>query len=131
MAQLGGLRQSGEGMMNKIAIILRKPPYGDINAAEALRHVMGGIDAELDINLILVDGGVLLAKKGQDQSGSGFTNLEKTLQVCINMEIKVYADESSIKDQHLELTDILDGVEVVNSSETAEIIKVAETTLIF
>lgn len=118
-------------MMNKIAIILRKPPYGDINAAEALRHVMGGIDAELDINLILVDGGVLLVKKGQDQSGSGFTNLEKTLQVCINMEIKVYADESSIKDHHLELTDILDGVEVVNSSETAEIIKVAETTLIF
>lgn len=117
--------------MNKIAIILRKPPYGDINAAEALRHVMGGIDAELDISLILVDGGVLLAKKGQDQSGSGFTNLEKTLQVCINMEIKVYADESSIKDQHLELTDILDNVEVVNSSETAEILKLAENTLIF
>jgi sulfur relay (sulfurtransferase) DsrF/TusC family protein len=38
MAQLRGLRQYGEGMMNKIAIILRKPPYGDINAAEALRH---------------------------------------------------------------------------------------------
>jgi len=117
--------------MSKVAMILRKPPYGDINAAEALRHVMGAIDAELDINLILVDGGVLLAKKGQDQSGSGFTNLEKTLQVCINMEIKVYADESSIKDQHLELTDILDNVKVINSSETAEIIKVVETTLIF
>jgi sulfur relay (sulfurtransferase) DsrF/TusC family protein len=120
-----------EGIMSKVAMILRRPPYGDINAAEALRHVMGGIDAELDINLILVDGGVLLAKKGQDQSGSGFTNLEKTLQVCINMEIKVYADESSIRDQYLELTDILDGAEVVNSSEIAEIVKVAETILIF
>jgi tRNA 2-thiouridine synthesizing protein D len=118
-------------MMSKVAMILRKPPYGDINAAEALRHVMGGIDAELDISLILVDGGVLLAKKGQDQSGSGFTNLEKTLQVCINMETKVYADKSSIKEQHLELTDIVAGVKIVNSSEIAEIVKVAETTLIF
>jgi sulfur relay (sulfurtransferase) DsrF/TusC family protein len=118
-------------MMSKVAMVLRKPPYGDINAAEALRHVMGAIDAELDISLILVDGGVLLAKKGQDQSGSGFTNLEKTLQVCINMEIKVYADESSIKDQHLELTDILDNVKVINSLETAEVLKVAETTFIF
>ena len=117
--------------MSKVAMILRKPPYGDINAAEALRHVMGGIDAELDISLILIDGGVLLAKKGQDQSGSGFTNLEKTLQVCINMETKVYADKSSIKDQHLELTDVVDGVKIVNSSEIAEIVKVAETTLIF
>ncbi len=117
--------------MSKVAMILRKPPYGDINAAEALRHVMGGIDAELDISLILVDGGVLLAKKGQDQSGSGFTNLEKTLQVCINMEIKVYLDESSIREQHLELTDTVDGVKVVSNSEIAEIVKGAETTMIF
>lgn len=117
--------------MSEVAIILRKPPYGDINAAEALRHVMGGIDAELDISLILVDGGVLLAKKGQDQSGSGFTNLEKTLQVCINMETKVYADQSSIKEHLLELTDIVDGVKIANSSEIAELMKIAKNTIIF
>ena len=28
--------------MSKIAMILRKAPYGDINAAEAVRHAMGG-----------------------------------------------------------------------------------------
>jgi tRNA 2-thiouridine synthesizing protein D len=117
--------------MGDVVIILRKPPYGDINAAEALRHVMGGIDAELDISLILVDGGVLVAKKGQDQSGSGFTNLEKTLQVCINMETKFYADKLSIKERHLELTDIVEGVKIVNSSEIAEIVTTAENTIIF
>jgi len=117
--------------MSKVAMILRKPPYGDINAAEALRHVMGGINADLDISLILIDGGVLLAKKGQDQSGSGFTNLEKTLQVCINMETKVYADQSSIKKQHLQLTDIVDGVKIVSSSEITDIIKNTKNTIIF
>jgi len=120
-----------EGTMSEIAMILRKPPYGDINAAEAIRHVMGGIDAELDISLILVDGGVLLAKKGQDPSGSGFTNLEKTLQVCINMETKVYADKSSVKEQNLDQTAIVDGVQIVNSSEIAEIIKITKNTIIF
>jgi sulfur relay (sulfurtransferase) DsrF/TusC family protein len=120
-----------EGTMSEVAMILRKPPYGDINAAEAIRHVMGGIDAELDISLILVDGGVLLAKKGQDPSGSGFTNLEKTLQVCINMETKVYADKTSIKEQRLELTDIVDGVKVVDTSQIAEIMKITKNTLIF
>jgi len=120
-----------EGTMSRVAMISRKPPYGDINAAEALRHVMGGIDAELDIILILVDGGVLLAKKGQDPSGAGLTNLEKTLQVCINMEIKVCADQSSIEERHLELTDIVDGVQVVSSSEIAEIIKITKNTIIF
>jgi len=117
--------------MGEVVMILRKPPYGDINAAEALRHVMGGIDAELDISLILVGGGIMLAKKGQDQSGSGFTNLEKTLQVCINMETKVYADKSSIEERHIELTDIVEGVKIVNSSEIAEILTTAENTIIF
>jgi sulfur relay (sulfurtransferase) DsrF/TusC family protein len=117
--------------MSKVVIILRKPPYGDINAAEALRHIMGGIDAELDICLILLDGGVLLAKKGQDQSGSGFTNLEKTLQVCMNMETKVYADQSSIEEQNLKPEDIIDGIKILNDSEISEIVKTSERTLIF
>jgi sulfur relay (sulfurtransferase) DsrF/TusC family protein len=120
-----------EGIMSEVTMILRKSPYGDINAAEAIRHVMGGIDAELDISLILVDSGVLLAKKGQDPSGSGFTNLEKTLQVCINMETKVYADKPSVKEHNLDQTDIVDGVQIIDTPEIAEIIKGTENTIIF
>lgn len=46
--------------MSKIAMILRRSPYGDINAAEAVRHAMGGAADELAVSLVLVDGGVLL-----------------------------------------------------------------------
>lgn len=55
--------------MSKIAMILRKAPYGDINAAEAVRHAMGGAADELSVSLVLVDSGVLLARKGQDDTG--------------------------------------------------------------
>ena len=117
--------------MSKIAMILRKAPYGDINAAEAVRHAMGGAADELSVSLVLVDGGVLLAKKGQDDTGTGFTNLEGALKDCIDMGVEVYADKVSLREQHVDAGDMVDGVKIVNSAEIAEIVKEAKTTMIF
>jgi predicted peroxiredoxin len=124
-------RSVKEDIMAKIAMILRRAPYGDINAAEAVRHAMGGVADELDVDLILVDSGVFLAKKGQEDEGTGFTNLEGVLKDCIDMGVKVYADKSSIRSEHLEMTDIVEGVNIVNGTEIAEIVKEAKTTMIF
>ena len=51
--------------MGNIAMILKRSPYGDINAAEAVRHALGAVSFEMSVDLILLDGGVLLAKKGR------------------------------------------------------------------
>jgi predicted peroxiredoxin len=117
--------------MGKIAVILKRSPYGDINAAEAVRHAMGGVAGELSIDLILVDSGVLLAKKGQDDTGSGFTNLEGALKDCIDMGVEVYADKASVREQHLESADIVDGVKIASAAEIAELTLEAKTTMIF
>lgn len=117
--------------MGKIAMVLRRAPYGDINAAEAVRHAMGGVSDELNVDLVLIDGGVLLAKKGQDDTGTGFTNLEGVLKDCIDMGVEVYADRASVREQHLESADILDGVRLANATQIAELLQEAKTTLIF
>ena len=41
--------------MESIAMVLRKPPYGDINAAEAVRHALGAFNNEEKVSLIMVD----------------------------------------------------------------------------
>jgi len=51
--------------MENIAMIVRKAPYGDINAAEAVRHALGAAADDIKTSLILLDSGVLLAKKGK------------------------------------------------------------------
>jgi len=117
--------------MGKIAMVLRRAPYGDINAAEAVRHAMGGVADELTVDLILVDSGVLLAKKGQDDTDTGFTNLEGTLKDCIDMGVEVYADKASVREQHLESADIVDGVKLASAAEIAELMQEAKTTMIF
>lgn len=120
-----------EDKMETVAIILRKAPYGDINAAEAVRHAMGGVTDELSVILIMVDGGVLLARKGQDELGTGFTNLETALKDCIEMGVEVYADKLSLKEQYLYTEELIEGVRLANGAEIAEMVKEAKTIMIF
>jgi tRNA 2-thiouridine synthesizing protein D len=117
--------------MGRIAIILKRSPYGDINAAEAVRHALGAASFEINVDLILMDGGVLLAKKGQDDSGTGFTNLEGALKDCLDMGVGVYADALSMKAQHVNPQDMVDGIKAATGSEIAGLIKEAKTTMIF
>ncbi len=117
--------------MANVAMILKRSPYGDINAAEAVRHALGAVSFEMSVDLILMDGGVLLAKKGQDDSGTGFTNLEATLQDCLDMGVVVYADTLSMKAQHMDLKDLAEGAKAVSSREISGLVKEAKTTMIF
>lgn len=87
-------------MMKSVAIMLKRAPYGDLNAAEAVRHALGAVAMEkMKACLLLVDGGVLLAKQGQNAGGSGFTNLEGALRDCLEMGVAVYADSSSVRER--------------------------------
>lgn len=117
--------------MGSISIILRRPPYGSVDAPEAIRHALGGITEDMSVKLILVDGGVNAAKKGQDTSNTEYSSIESGIKDCIDMGVDVYADKTSIKDKHLEKDDIIDGVIIANSSEIAEIINESDTTMIF
>ncbi|HXY53619.1 MAG TPA: DsrE family protein [Nitrospirota bacterium] len=117
--------------MGSVAMILKRSPYGDINAAEAVRHALGAMSFEMNVDLILVDGGVLLAKKGQDDKGTGFTNLEGALKDCIDMGVAVYADVASLKAQGVPANDLAGNVKLVGAKEIAGLMKKAKSTMIF
>ena len=117
--------------MSNVAMILKRSPYGDINAAEAVRHALGAASFEMNVDLILMDGGVLLAKKGQDDTGTGFTNLEGALKDCVDMGASVYADLASLKSQGVPSNEVVENVKLVGAKEIAGLLKEAQSTMIF
>jgi tRNA 2-thiouridine synthesizing protein D len=117
--------------MANVAMILKRSPYGDINAAEAVRHALGATSGELSVDLILVDGGVLLAKKGQDDTGTGFTNLEGALKDCVEMGVAVYADTVSLRTQGVPSNEVVENIKLVGAKEIAGLLKEAKATMIF
>lgn len=117
--------------MESISIILRKPPYGSIEAEEAVRHALGGVIEDISVNLILLDGGINAARRGQDISSSSFQSLESGIKDCIDMGVKVYTDRTSLKQYNLEPTSIIEGIEILSPAEIAEIIQISDITMIF
>ncbi|HEC98435.1 MAG TPA: hypothetical protein ENI58_09855 [Nitrospirae bacterium] len=117
--------------MGDISIILRRPPYGTADASEAIRHALGGVVEDIAVRLILVDGGVNTARRNQDTSGTEYMNAGEGIRDCIDMGVDVYADKLSLKDSHLEVDEIEEGVIIASSSEIAEFVKESDTTIIF
>lgn len=117
--------------MKSLAVILMKPPYGCINAVEAVRHALGGVGEELEVSFLLVDSGVLAAVKGQDAGETGFISLEGSVGDCIDMDVKVYADKASLRNADLDEADIVGGVQVINSSEASAIVSEADRVIIY
>lgn len=117
--------------MGSISILLRRPPYGTVDAPEAIRHALGGVTEDMEVKLVLVDGGVNAARRGQETTGTEYANMESGIRDCIDMGVGVYADKASLKGEQIETDSIVEGVIIVNSSEIADIIAGTDTTLIF
>ena len=117
--------------MGGISIILRRPPYGTVDAPEAVRHALGGVTEDMTVRLILLDGGIHTARKGQDTGGTEYQNMEDAIRDCIQMGVEVITDRASLKTEHLEAEDLIEGVRVLNSYELAETIKDSNTVMIF
>jgi sulfur relay (sulfurtransferase) DsrF/TusC family protein len=117
--------------MSGISIILRKPPYGTIDAPEAIRHTLGAVTEELPVKLILMDGGVHAAVKGQDMGTTGYLSAEEGIRDCLDMGVQVYADEDSLETEGITVSNLIDGVTVLSSAGIAAQVKDSGTTMIF
>jgi sulfur relay (sulfurtransferase) DsrF/TusC family protein len=117
--------------MGSISIILRRPPYGTVDASEALRHALGGVTDDMEVKLLLVNGGVHAARKGQDASQTEYLNAGDGIQDCIDMGVAVYADEASLKQEQVGDDCLIEGVKISNGAEIADIIGKTDTTMIF
>ena len=117
--------------MGSISIILRRPPYGTVDASEAIRHALGGATNELEVKLLLVDGGVHAARKGQDVSQTKYLNAGDGIQDCLDMGVAVYADEASLKREQIGNDSIIEGITIASGSEIAAMIVKTDTTLVF
>jgi tRNA 2-thiouridine synthesizing protein D len=117
--------------MDNISIILRRPPYGTVDASEAVRHLLGALTEGFSAKLILVDGGVTVARKGQNTAQTEYISMESGISDCIDMGAEVYADAGSMEEAGLDAADLVEGVRISGNAEIADILRDSYTTMIF
>lgn len=75
---------------NSLTILIRRPPYGQIHAAEAIRHLGGALGEGIQTNVLLVDDGVYVARDGQDAGNTAWTSLVPPLAKAVAKGARVY-----------------------------------------
>ncbi len=117
--------------MVSISIILRKAPYGSVDAPEAIRHALGGINDDMSVNLVFVGSGVNAARRDQDISGTNYLSVEDGIRDCIDMGVTVFAETKSLDDEQISDKDLIEGVLRAGFDKIGEVLKASGTVMIF
>ncbi len=117
---------------NSLTILIRRPPYGQIHAAEAIRHLGGALGEGIQTNVLLVDDGVYVARDRQDAGNTGFTSLTEPLAKSIAKGARVYLHIPSAQARGL-LTDehFVIGVEQVDDVGLARLLTESELAMVY
>ena len=116
--------------MDKLLVILRKPPYGTTNAAEAVRHAGGASGFEYEPILYLIDGGVCAAKQGQDAGDTGFTGIGESIEL-LSDEMEIYACQNSLREFGLKEDDLIEGIQIDDGHVLKDALKNAQSVMIY
>lgn len=118
--------------MNKVAVVLRKAPYGSVYTAEAFRTIMGIAVFEMDIIVIFVDDGVFTLLKDQKPEklnmkplGDGFPML-KDFNVT-----RFVVHEQSLVERGLTVEDLVLDIELKSGDQIAELLETCGKVLPF
>lgn len=115
----------------KLAIIVMKPPYGDMRTVEALSCAVAALEIETKVDIMLFDGGVLLAKKEQSSGTSDYREPYEALSNIVYLGGNIIADKGSLKEFDLDASDLIGDVTVLNGYEISLLVKEADKAVIF
>ncbi len=128
-------------MSKSVCILLRRAPYGAINAAEALRHTNGAVAAGLETKLVLIDDGAYAAKENQNAQDTGWTSISETVNLTLRFNIRlpdgspnhanIYAHKPSLEARELAAQDLVPGVAIASDDEVVRFIGDSDSLLIF
>ena len=121
-----------DGPVKKFMFVNRKAPYGTVYALEGLEVVLIAAAFDQDVSMVFADDGVFQIKKEQETSGINMKNFSPTLRALEGYDVeKVYAEEESLEARGLSEDDLVIPVEVLSSSELAELMDTQEVVITF
>lgn len=128
-------------MIKSLGIVVRRAPYGTINAGEALRHASGGITFGVTTILVLTEDGVYVAVSDQHGEQVDFTSLSGPLAQLIQQKGttvdgspiggRVVVHEPSLAARGLAAERLVAGVEIVNDAAFANLLGGCDAVLTY
>ena len=118
--------------MKKFMFVNRKAPYGTIYALESLEVVLITATFDQDVSLVFMDDGVYELVKGQQTKDIGLKNFSPSYRALEGYDVeKLYVERESMEARGLNEDDLIVDVEVLSSTEMAELMAEQDVVLSF
>jgi len=122
-------------MGDQLCILVHRPPYGDIHAAEAVRHLNGSTAHGLEATAILLGDGVYLARAGQDPGTTGWTPLSCALEDTLGHRRtgypRVWVEDESLRARGIPAASLVPGAVVVDGQTIAQALSGARWVMVY
>ncbi len=122
-------------MPDRLCILVHRPPYGGIQAAEAVRHVNGAAAQGLEVTAVLLGDGVYVARAGQDAGTTGWTALSPALEDALTRNgmgvPRVLVDETSLRERGVPPASLIEGADVVDGLAIAQALSQARWVMAY
>jgi len=122
-------------MADQLCILVHRPPYGGIHAAEAVRHLNGATAHGLEATAILMGDGVYLARAGQVPGTTGWTVLSPVLEEALGGGETGYprllVDEQSLRARGVPAESLIPGAAVVDEHAIAHALAEARWVMVY
>lgn len=118
--------------MSKVAVLMRRAPYGTVYTAEGLRTLMGIAVFEMEISVVFVDDGVYALVSGQDPGKLDMKPLGDAFPMLSEFGVTdFYVHGESLQERGLTADDLVLEVTVVDGTRIAQILDSAGKVLPF
>lgn len=122
-------------MADRLCILVHRPPYGGIHAAEAVRHLNGAVTQGLEATAILLQDGVYVARAGQDAGTTGWTALSPLLEGALKMSgagcRRLLVDRDALHERGIPTESLIPGVTMADKSAMAQVISHARWVMVY
>lgn len=126
-------------MSKDVLIVIRHGPYASFQAAEGLRHTNGAISLGFRPIVVLVDGGVYLAKAGQNPGQGKWLALSETLEEIIARGLyekkdtpgEFYVEEESLLKRGLDPEELVEDLKLIDHQKVSHLMAINSLQLIF
>jgi tRNA 2-thiouridine synthesizing protein C len=117
---------------DRVAVVMRKAPYGSVYTAEGFRTMMGIAVFEMDISVIFVDDGVYALLRNQAPDKLDMKPLGEGFPMLRDFDVeKFYVHDESLAERGLTVNDLVIDVEVVGGARIAQILETVGKVLPF
>ena len=121
-------------MTEKLLLVIRKAPYGWVNAFEAISFATGATCYDMSLTLLFIDEGVYCLIRDQTPPAIGYQTLEKPLiMMQEEFDIKYFAVEESLEERGLTKDDLNPNyaIKIIKKTDVTKLIIENEATIAF